>query len=141
MDAMFDLAPEEIEIISKTVCVDFDGVIHRYSEGWKDGSIYDFPVPGALDALRYLLDNYSVVIHTSRTPQQVCEWLRGYAFNAMPDVARMETGSEGLFWDNPGVILVTRMKYAAIAYIDDRGIRFENWMQALEDLQRHTFAI
>ena len=27
------------------VAFDFDGVIHRYSKGWQDGSIYDEPFP------------------------------------------------------------------------------------------------
>lgn len=28
----------------KTIVFDFDGVIHRYSKGWQNGSIYDKPV-------------------------------------------------------------------------------------------------
>jgi hypothetical protein len=36
------------------VLVDFDGVIHRYSKGWGDGTVYDPPVAGARAALRKL---------------------------------------------------------------------------------------
>ena len=28
----------------KTIAVDFDGVIHKYSKGWQGGEIYDEPV-------------------------------------------------------------------------------------------------
>ena len=35
----------------KTIAVDFDGFIHKYSKGWHDGSIYDEPVEGAAEAL------------------------------------------------------------------------------------------
>jgi hypothetical protein len=40
------------------------------------------------------------------------------------------------FWAMKGVLLITQRKYPAEAYIDDRGIRFEDWGQVLEDVKR-----
>jgi hypothetical protein len=133
--------PGEI-IISRTVAVDFDGVIHAYTKGWQDGEIYDEANEGALDALEYLLTRWYVVIHTSRSPRQVAGWLTEHGFTVTVDSVISETsslhmdGTTGLFWSTPGVLLVTRRKFAAIAYIDDRAIRFHDWEQALADLER-----
>ncbi|WP_248959203.1 hypothetical protein [Sphaerisporangium perillae] len=60
-----------------TVGVDFDGVLHAYRRGWDDGSIYDEPVPGAVESLRSLMERHAVFIHTSREPEQVMPWLEG----------------------------------------------------------------
>ena len=131
--------PGEI-IISRTVAVDFDGVIHAYTKGWQDGEIYDEANEGALDALEYLLTRWYVVIHTSRSPRQVAGWLMEQGFSTTLDTDEAgiyDKRGEGLFWSTPGVLLVTRRKFAAIAYIDDRAIRFESWKQALDDLERY----
>jgi hypothetical protein len=123
-----------------TVAVDFDGVIHAYRRGWEDGSIYDEPLPGALDALRRLMADYAVFVHTTRDPQTVADWL---AARDVPAVTlhdlRAREGlhvNVGTFWNRRDVILVTDRKLPAIAYIDDRAIRFETWDQALADLMR-----
>ena len=61
----------------KTVAIDFDGVIHQYSKGWQDGTIYDPPVDGAIAAINSLLkEDYSVFIFSTRPPKQIKKWLR-----------------------------------------------------------------
>lgn len=113
----------------KTIAVDFDGVIHAYSLGWQDGRIYDEPVPGAFSAIEQLLHDYAVIIFTTRSPIQVADWLSGHGF----PVTVCNPDSE--FWNDQTQILVTNRKYPAFAYIDDRGIRFTSWDQALSDLK------
>lgn len=112
-----------------TVAVDFDGVIHAYSKGWQDGSIYDPPLPGAIEALRRLMRDYAVIVHTTRDRASVADWLSDYGFKC----TNMDPPE---FWHDQTQLLVTSRKYPAIAYIDDRGIRFETWDQALADLAR-----
>jgi trehalose-6-phosphatase len=107
-----------------TLAVDFDGMIHAYSRGWADGTIYDPPVPGALDGLRQLLDQDAVFVFTAREPEQVAEWLSLHGF-----ICRTE--HEGPFWNVRGQLLVTNRKLPATAYLDDRAVRFVDWGQAL----------
>lgn len=135
----------------KTVAVDFDGVIHAYGRGWVDGSIYDGPKVGAVDALRKLMQTYAVFVHTTREPEQVMPWLESLGFDvtidercgtclASPDRrgACPDCLGSGVltFWNEVGQILVTDRKLPAVAYIDDRAIRFTDWPQALADLDR-----
>ncbi|MFC8515514.1 hypothetical protein [Streptomyces sp. NPDC057257] len=115
-----------------TIAVDFDGVIHAYSKGWQDGTIYDPPMPGALEGLRVLMQQDAVFIFTSRSTEQVADWLfeRG-DFNV-----EWEPPGESIyeFWNDRHRILVTNRKLPATAYLDDRAVRFTDWDQALTDL-------
>jgi hypothetical protein len=50
--------------------LDFDGVIHSYSSGWKGASIIpDAPVPGSIDFILSALKKYEVAILSSRSHQ------------------------------------------------------------------------
>ena len=106
--------------MKKTIAIDFDGVVHKYSKGWQDGEIYDEPVEGALRGLLELcMKGYKIVIFTTREDTtSIKEWIhRKYDF----------------YFPNQEIFEfeVTNKKPPAIAYIDDRGIRFTNWKDML----------
>lgn len=102
---------------TRVLAIDFDGPIHRFSKGYEDGSIYDEAVEGVFDALMKLIDaGYTVVIHTARKPfESIQEWLKEKAAD-YPEIQNLE---------------ITDEKVPAIAYIDDRAIRFTNWQDML----------
>jgi len=108
--------------------VDFDGVIHKCSKGYYDGTIYDPPVEGAAAALEALSEKYNVIVYTCK---------------AKPDrgLVNGKTGTE-LVWDwlrendlSKYVSKVTSEKPRATAYIDDKGFRFTGWDSCIEELK------
>lgn len=113
----------------RTIAVDFDGVIHQYSRGWADGTIYDPPIAGAIEGLRSLMKNYAVFVHTTRDPKQVSEWLN---YQGIPTELYIHDDAH-TFWYGQDSILVTNFKLPAIAYIDDRAYFFTGWGKVVED--------
>lgn len=145
--------------MAKTVCIDFDACIHKYSKGWLDGSIYDVPVDCVFAAIVDLLMNgYSVVIFSTRKPRQIKKWMDshivesemyGYGLGDPHDYTYPKFGftckvipwwkilfSKSFFWNSKDVVGITNIKIAAHCYIDDRALKFEgNWEKTLLDLQ------
>jgi len=96
----------------KTLAIDFDGVIHKYSKHWHDGSVYDEPMEGAIDALKKLSEQYEVVIMTTRKDKDaIRNWLKKHNFDKE--------------------LKITNEKIQAQVYIDDRGLRFTDWKDIL----------
>ena len=59
-----------------TIAIDFDGVIHKYSKGWQDGTIYDEPVKNSIESINKLLkEGHSIFIFSTRNPRQIKKWL------------------------------------------------------------------
>lgn len=119
------------------MAVDFDGVLHDYGKGWHDGTIYGDWNPGAVTALSQLMHQHAVFIHTTRNAGQVARWIEqssGRAFECTTRLPRTWYGRRRPFWNTQGVLLVTDRKLPAVAYIDDRAVRFVDWWQSLRAL-------
>jgi hypothetical protein len=116
---------------SKTIAIDFDGVIHSFEFGFHDGTIYGTPINGSVEALKSLSKQYTLIIYTAKAKKDrplingktgielVWEWLEKYEISQY-------------------ITEVTAEKPRAICYIDDKAIRFISWEQTLEELNDFT---
>lgn len=103
------------------VCFDFYGVIHKYSKGWQDGSIYDEANPEALDLMLLLQKlDIPVFICSTRKPEQIIAWWNKQGF--WSDVIKI--GENETFWKDTKFIGVTNRKLPAQLYIDDRAYKY-----------------
>ncbi len=114
----------------KTMCVDFDGVIADYSQGFKGVDIFGDPMPGVAETMQALTDaGWRLIVFTTRpdTPalRQYLE-ANGIPFDAINENPEQPEGA------NPG-------KPIADVYLDDRAYRFQTWEAvAARFLGEHT---
>lgn len=126
--------PESAEAkMPKRAMIDLDGTIHKYSKGYKDGTIYDDAFTGAKEVIDFLKRNgYEIVIFTTRASKeagkegntdykdqinQVADWLE----------------NQGIDYDK-----ITGEKLAADFYIDDKAINIKdgNWDTVLKVIKK-----
>lgn len=111
------------------VGIDFDGVIHRCSKGFYDGTIYDPPIEGSKEALETISKNFDIIVYSAKARtdrplingmtgvQLIWEWLDKYEMSQYVEE-------------------VTAEKPRAVFYIDDKAVRFEGkWKDAFCSLQ------
>lgn len=111
----------------KTIAIDFDGVIHDDHLGFNDGTIYGLPIDNALTSIKKLSEKYKLIIYTCKAnPKRplinsktgidlIWNWL---------DQHKISNFIDDVIWGKPN----------AAIYIDDKGYRFQNWHQTLNDL-------
>ena len=139
--------------------LDFDGVLHSYSSGWKGArNIPDPPVDGALQFLIEAQDTFQVCIYSNRSRQfggkrAMKKWLREHYEEISGEPAQTPEFfyrwiSETAFadpWEHEVEYAITRLlrcikfptkKPAAFMTIDDRAFCFGGTFPDTEDLYR-----
>lgn len=114
----------------KNIAIDFDGVIHKCSKGYYDGTVYDEPIEGALESLKEIKKmGFNIIIFSCKSrsdrpsvngksgTQMIWDWFERY-------------GLKDLISD------VVSEKPRAICFIDDKGYRFENWKDTINFVER-----
>jgi hypothetical protein len=108
--------------MSRTIAIDFDGVIHSYTSPWQGPVVIsDPPVPGALDAvIGYLSAGLNVIIFSTRCSttggvNSMKEWFQKWEFNCIDMLE---------FTDTKPTI--------ASLFIDDRGYHFTGTFPSVE---------
>ena len=118
--------PPNFKVDEKQIAIDFDGVIHNNDKGWYDGTCYGEPFTGAIEGIKHLSKEYTIIIFTAKVKpdrplvdektgmELVQEWLDKYGYSKY-------------------ITEITCEKPRAILYIDDKAYRFENWNDTIED--------
>lgn len=94
------------------LCLDFDGVIHSYTSGWKGIDVIpDPPVEGAKEFVEMASEYFEIVIHSSRCESYdghyaIDQWLIKHGFDMKK-------------------IYISDTKPPAFLTIDDRAITFD----------------
>tara|TARA_R100001460_G_scaffold85317_1_gene126619 strand:+ start:23 stop:400 length:378 start_codon:yes stop_codon:yes gene_type:complete len=124
---MIKIRQHSFEDETYQIGIDFDGVIHRNSKGFYDGTVYDVPVDGAKEALETIAEKYVIVVYSAKARKDrmlingktgvelIWEWLENHGMSHL-------------------VAEVTAEKPRAVCYIDDKAIRFTDWRSALENV-------
>lgn len=119
------------------LCLDFDGVIHSYTSGWRGAAIIvDKPVPGAVGFLHAATNEFEIHIFSSRSNQEggikaMQMWL---------EIVIIETFGMLPPWFNlikwpTELIKWPTEKPPAHVTIDDRAITFTGVWPSINDLK------
>lgn len=111
----------------RILCLDFDGVIHDYKNGWQGGVIYGELTPGFLEWAECAAPLFELVVYSSRSKDP-----------AGIEMMKIWLKSKG--WDETKVRLqFAHEKPAAFLTIDDRALTFNGDWDHLNPVWLVTF--
>lgn len=112
------------------LCLDFDGVLHSYSSGWKGADIIpDPPTPGAMMFLHHAVHHFDVQIYSSRSGQPggiqaMQDWLNYHVADFFDCTFAGAPSDMDKTADVLAAITFPTSKPAAFITIDDRALCF-----------------
>ncbi|HXI96330.1 MAG TPA: HAD domain-containing protein [Candidatus Acidoferrum sp.] len=123
------------------LCLDFDGVLHSYTSGWKGAAVVpDLPVVGAIKFLDKAIDHFDVQVFSSRSHQEggteaMRSWLRTHVTRHFD--CEFHHGSPREF--DRAMAIMDAVKFAtekppALVTIDDRALTFTGKWPNISDL-------
>lgn len=114
------------------ICLDFDGVIHSYENGWQEGVIYGTATRGFFEWIVKAREHFYLVVYSSRSKtddgiRAMRDWLAGQlvAWKA----SNMVSIEAPPYLDD---FIFAHEKPPAFLTIDDRAIKFEGRWSWLE---------
>lgn len=119
------------------LCLDFDGVIHSYTSGWKGAdNIPDTPVDGAIQFIMDAREKFEIHIFSSRSHQDggiiaMQAWLRRYLHEYLGIRGSGRTVSGHIVYDE---IKWPTVKPPAMITIDDRALTFTGVWPSVSEL-------
>ena len=105
-----------------TICIDFDGVIHSYEHGWRNGEIYGTVTPGFFEWADRMKDAFKLVVYSSRSKDMD---MRGKMYQWMQTMVARWANFDGHSTLNIDDFEFAHEKPSAFMTIDDRCICFD----------------
>lgn len=110
----------------KTIAIDFDGVLHDYSQGFQGKDVFGDMVHGADTATKVLKENgWTIIVYTTRPATEAMKkWLKdkGISYDYINENPDQPEESKGA-------------KLIADVYLDDRAMQFRGqWKWIVGDI-------
>lgn len=116
------------------LCIDFDGCIHKYSNGWQNGEIYDVMADGFIAFSWQARDEFKLVIYSSRS--KTAEGIAAMKAWLGPILAEEQPFSEPVTMAD---FEFASEKPPAFLTIDDRAICFNGIWSDLDPAELRKF--
>lgn len=119
------------------LCLDFDGVIHSYTSGWKGADVITDPiVPGTIEFLIKASYEFNIHILSSRSHQlDGIEAMRNYIRHYYHEWLDSIQHADDYISDITKLIEFPTEKPPAQITIDDRAIQFTGTWPSIEELK------
>src|SRR5215472_4856871 len=126
------------------LCLDFDGVCHLYTSGWKGADVIpDPPVPGLFEFLDSAEPYFDLQVFSSRSHQQggveaMQEWFtqHRFAYLAKDSFTHENFNAEAIRWVEK-TLSFPKEKPPAFLGIDDRVLNFRGSWPHVEELRAY----